>query len=83
MAADKPRAVPTDPESEACYDALVECVRWEISARIPAGDDPTTPEGQQVLAQMISDTVLDHFVLRPRVERRYHRWSVSNATDPE
>lgn len=67
------RAIPTDPESEACYDELVTRVREEIQARVAIGDNPAPPEGQQVLAELISDVVLDHFILRPRTERRYHR----------
>ena len=65
--------VPTDPESEACYGHLVECVRSELQARVAFGDDPRTSEGQQILADLIADVVLDRFSLRPRSERRYHR----------
>lgn len=65
--------VPTDPESEACYEDLVECVRSELQARVAIGDDPRTPEGQQVLADLIADVVLDRFALRLRSERRYRR----------
>ena len=66
-------ALPTDPESEACYPDLVECVRSELQARIAFGDDPTTSEGQQVVAELVADVVLDQFVLRPRSASRYRR----------
>jgi hypothetical protein len=65
--------VPSDPKSEAYHEDLVECVRSELHARLTFGDDPSTPEGQQVLADLIADAVLDRFVLRARTERRYRR----------
>ena len=67
------RAVPYDPDSEACYDDLVEIVRHELQARVAVGDDPTTPDGQLRLAELIGDVVHDRFALRPRTERRYRR----------
>lgn len=67
------RPVPNDPDSEACYDELVEIVRHELQARVAVGDDPTAPDGQLRLAELIADVVLDHFALRPRTERRYKR----------
>ena len=71
--ASEDKLVPTDPTSEACYEDLVACVRAELQARVAVGDDPTTPEGQQALADLIADAVLDHFTLRRRTERRYRR----------
>ena len=67
------RLIPTDPDSEACYEDLVDCVRSELLARVAVGDDPKTPEGQQALADLIADVVLDRFVLRRRSEGRYRR----------
>jgi hypothetical protein len=72
VAADE-RLTPADPDSEACYEALVARVRHELQARTAIGDDPTTPAGQQVLAELIADVVLDGFILRPRTEARYRR----------
>lgn len=60
-----------DPESEACFAALVESIHWELSARIAMGDDPSTEEGCKELSELIADTVLDAFVVRARAEPRY------------
>lgn len=65
----------TDPESEACFAELSACVLQELQARIAVGDDPHTPAGQQVLADLVADAVLDLFVLRPRTAPRYRRTS--------
>jgi hypothetical protein len=62
-----------DPESEACFAALVERIAWELSARIAMGDDPSTAEGCKELSELVADSVLDAFVVRTRAEPRY-RW---------
>jgi len=63
-----------DPESEACFDALKVKIAWELGARVAIGDDPSTPEGCNALAELIADAVLDGFVVRNRESPRY-RWS--------
>jgi len=65
------RAEPTDPESDTCFEQLVKVIEWELSARIAVGDDPSTAEGRMVLSELVADTVLDYFVLRPRSGPRY------------
>jgi len=62
-----------DPESEACFEALRDRISEELAARIAVGDDPTTPDGQEVLSELIADAILDRFVVRPRTSPRY-RW---------
>ena len=62
-----------DPESEACFAALVERIDWELSSRIAVGDDPSTAQGCKELSKLIADSVLDGFVVRARAEPRY-RW---------
>jgi hypothetical protein len=64
----------TDPESEAQHAALTECIASELGARIAAGDDPKTADGQKSLSELIADAVLDHFVVRARETPRY-RWT--------
>jgi hypothetical protein len=60
-----------DPESEACFSALVARIGEELAARIAFGDDPRTAEGQQVLSELVADAVLDGFVVRKRTSPRY------------
>ena len=62
-----------DPESEACFAALRDCIRQELFARSMVGDDPRTPEGQTTFAELIADRVLDCFSVRERTSARY-RW---------
>lgn len=61
----------TDPESEAQFDPLVECIAWELGARIAVGDDPKTPDGLQTLSELIADAILDRFAVRARETSRY------------
>jgi hypothetical protein len=63
-----------DPESEAQCAAMMACIAAEVEARLAAGTDPRTPEGQRVLAVVIADALLDQFVVRERREPRY-RWT--------
>jgi hypothetical protein len=65
------RAPSADLESEACFEALAKRIAWELGARLAVGDDPRTPEGLQALSELIADTVLDGFELRPRTSPRY------------
>jgi hypothetical protein len=60
-----------DPESEAQFDSLVECISWELGARIAVGDDPKTPDGLRTLSELIADAVLDRFAVRTRETPRY------------
>ena len=64
------RLVPDDLESEACFAELKGAIACELAARI-AIDDPSTPEGRDVLSELIADTVLDFFVIRQRTVPRY------------
>jgi hypothetical protein len=70
---EKPELERLDPESEACFDALCGLISEELGARIAVGADPTTPDGQQALAELIADAILDGFVVRARTFPRY-RW---------
>ncbi len=60
-----------DPESEACFKALAARIGEELTARIAAGDDPSTPSGCNELSVLIADAVLDGFVVRLRTTPRY------------
>ncbi len=70
---DKPELEPSDPSSEACFDALKARIDEELAVRIAFDDDPSTPEGREALSELIADAVLDVFTLRPRNSPRY-RW---------
>jgi hypothetical protein len=59
-----------DPESEACFKALKDAISWEIEHRVPAIEDPATPEGRESLSELIADTILDGFVVRKRKSPR-------------
>jgi hypothetical protein len=63
-----------DPESEAQYQPLAEIIEQELAARVAAGDDPRSKDGQNRLAELIADAILDHFVVRARQTPRY-RWA--------
>jgi hypothetical protein len=63
-----------DPESEAQFSPLAECIASELGARLAVGDDPKTPEGLKRLAELIADAVLDRFAVRARETPRY-RWT--------
>ena len=62
-----------DPESEACFEALRARILEELASRVAFGDDPTTPDGQEALSELIADAVLDCFVVKKRIAPRY-RW---------
>lgn len=65
------RPVPNEPESEACFELLKARIAEELWARIAVGDDPSTPEGCDVISGLIADVVLDFFVVRERTGPRY------------
>jgi hypothetical protein len=66
-----PGANVVDTESEASYQALADRIAWELGARIAVGDDPGTPEGLKRLSELVADSILDGFEIRPRVSPRY------------
>jgi hypothetical protein len=72
----EPKLERMDLESEACFAALCQRIAWELSARIAAGDDPSTPEGCNAVSELIADTILDAFVVRERTSPRF-RWQRS------
>ena len=61
----------TDPESEACFQALVEIIAEELSVRIIMGDDPSVPSECEIISELIADAVLDAFEVKPRNTFRY------------
>jgi hypothetical protein len=65
------RIEPADPESEACFEALKARIVEALGARVAFGDDPHTPEGRDVLAELIAGAVLDVFVVRERTSPRW------------
>ena len=69
----KPELERLDPESEACSHDLAAVVSEELYARIAVGNDPSTPAECQLIAELITDAILDGFVIRQRTSPRY-RW---------
>lgn len=69
----KPELERLDPESEACFHDLAAVVSEELYARIAVGDDPSSPEGCQLISELIADMILDGFIVRPRTTPR-SRW---------
>ncbi len=63
----------TDPDSDLSFDQLTGLISRELGARLAVGDDPSTPEGCDGLAELIADMVLDNFVIRNRTVPRY-KW---------
>jgi hypothetical protein len=60
-----------DPESEACFASLKARISSELGTRIASGDDPSTPQGREVLSGLIADVLLDSYVVRERKTPRY------------
>jgi hypothetical protein len=68
-----PDFVRTDPESEACFEALKAKIALELAARLAMGDAPSIPAGCEAVSELIADAILDCFVVRPRTSPRYGR----------
>ncbi|MBU1189242.1 MAG: hypothetical protein KKC01_09450 [Gammaproteobacteria bacterium] len=68
---ENPKLQRLDPESEACFETLRGRILEELSSRVALGEDPTTSDGQEALAELIADAVLDSFVVRKRIAPRY------------
>ena len=69
----KPELEHLDSESEAYLHGLAGVISEELYARIAVGDDPSTPEGCQLISELIADAILDGFVIRQRTTPR-SRW---------
>ncbi len=65
-----------DPESTACYFAMVEIIEEEINVRIALEDDDTRdPAWVKRVAALAADALLDRFVVRARaLENPRSRW---------
>jgi len=79
---EEPRLEQLDPESTACFSAMVEIIEEEISVRIALEDtDIRDPEWAKRIAELAADTLLNRFVVRTRTpETPRSRWVSGDDT---
>jgi len=78
---EEPRLELLDPESTACFSAMMEIIEEEISARIALEDaDIRDPEWAKRVAALAADALLDQFVVRARAPENPRSQWVSGDT---
>lgn len=76
-----PELINTDPQSEETFKPLAALIGEELFARIAVRDRLETVGDANLVGELIADSVLDRFVVRPRPSDQPRvSWARSEST---